>query len=113
MMQVQLNTSFPHPLLIPHWTELVMTRETLDGVVGVERHGPLTTSRASGAAWIVPTGKFQRMEFQEPPTRNGSLREPQLPLRYDKYFIPLGLKVDWFHPSTCMQFGSFSLVTAE
>ena len=29
MMQVQLNTSFAHPLLILHWTELVMARETL------------------------------------------------------------------------------------
>ena len=29
MMQVQLHTSFPHPLLMLHWTELVMTGQTL------------------------------------------------------------------------------------
>ena len=67
MMQVQLNTSFPHPLLFPHWTELVIARETLDGVVDVERRGPLMTSHASCGACICPRANFSEWSFKSRP----------------------------------------------
>ena len=65
MMQVQHHTSFPYSLLILHWTELVMVKETLGFVVALDGCVQLTTSRLS---W----GEIQRMAFHEPRTRSES-----------------------------------------